>query len=185
MKKEEDLLQEEEIVTPAESEAQAEEVIEDVIAEENEELIILQNENAKLKEEYLRAFADAENTKRRCLQEIDKNNKYAISSFAKALLPVADNLQRAIQATETGKSTDCDSLLKGVELTQAELTKAFAKFNVKKMETLGTIFDPNFHQAIQELEDKEKPAGTVVVELQTGYMINDRILREAMVVVTK
>ena len=138
-----------------------------------------------LKEEFLRAYADAENTKKRCAQEIEKNNKYAISSFAKDLLTVADNLHRAIDAIGKDNSENCEALRKGVELTENELTKVFNKFGIKKMEIMDTVFDPNFHQVIQEVEDKEKPNGTIIAELQTGYMLNDRILREAMVVVTK
>lgn len=146
----------------------------------------LQEENKKLKEDYLRAFAEAENTKKRCQQEIEKNNKFAIASFAKNLLAVADNLQRAIDAASKEENADgCDALLKGVELTQNELNKVFDKFDIHKMDIMNTIFDPNFHQVIQEVEDKSKPAGTIIAEIQTGYMIHDRILREAMVVVTK
>lgn len=143
-------------------------------------------ENQKLKEDYLRAFAEAENTKKRCRQEIEKNNKYAISSFAKSLLGVADNLQRAIDAAAKEENSEsCANLLKGIELTQNELTKVFDKFDIHKMDIMGTIFNPNFHQVIQEVEDKSKPAGTIIAEIQAGYMIHDRILREAMVVVTK
>lgn len=152
------------------------------ISEEYQKLI---EENAKLKDEFLRAYADAENTKKRCAQEIEKNNKYAISSFAKELLSVADNLHRAIDSVSDSQNQDCENLLKGIEMTEAELKKVFAKFGIQKMEIIGTHFDPNFHQVIQEVEDKEKPAGTIIAELQTGYLINDRILREAMVVVTK
>lgn len=156
---------------------------------ENKEAIVLEKlmaENAKLKDDYLRAFAEAENTKKRCQQEIEKNNKFAIANFAKELLGVADNLQRAIDAASKEEDNiACESLLKGIELTQNELTKVFDKFNIHKMDIIGTIFDPNFHQVIQEVSDKSKPAGTIIAEIQTGYMINDRILREAMVVVTK
>ena len=150
-----------------------------------EEIENLKTENRKLKEEFLRAYADAENTKKRCAQEIEKNNKYAISSFAKELLNVADNLHRAIEAVNSETSDDCEALRKGVELTENELTKVFNKFGIKKMEIMDTVFDPNYHQVIQEVENPEKPNGTIIAELQTGYMINDRILREAMVVVTK
>lgn len=143
----------------------------------------LKTENEKLKEDVLRAYADAENTKRRAQQEIEKNNKYAISSFAKSLLSVADNLDRAILSASDHH--ECESLLTGVELTRADLTKVFEKFGIHQMEIIGTHFDPNFHQVIQEVEDKDKPVGTIVQVLQSGYMINDRILREAMVVVTK
>ncbi len=151
---------------------------------EKDNIESLRLENAHLKDEYLRALAESENTKKRCAQEIEKNNKYAISSFAKNLLTVADNLHRAIEAANQN-AENCQDLLKGVEMTEAELMKVFNKHGITKMEVLDKHFDPNFHQVIQEVEDKSKPNGTVIAELQTGYMINDRILREAMVVVSK
>ncbi len=163
-----------------------EEIVGEIVAEDD--LIeALKAENQKLKDDFLRAYADLENNKRRCAQEIEKNSKYAVSSFAKELLSVADNLHRAIEAVSADGEghEDCVNLRKGVELTEAELMKVFNKFGIQKMEILGTVFDPNFHQVIQEVEDPEKPSGTIINELQTGYMINDRILREAMVVVTK
>lgn len=166
----------------------AEALADEVSTEEDEELTRLKEENQKLKEDFLRAYADAENTKKRCAQEIEKNNKYAISSFAKSLLGVADNLDRALKSIPEDKKDDCEhlkNLLAGVEMTQHELTKVFEKFGIKKMEIIGTKFDPNFHQVIQEVEDKEKANGTIINELQSGYMINDRILREAMVIVSK
>lgn len=150
--------------------------------DETNKIELLTSENRKLKEDFLRAYADAENTKKRCQQEIDKNNKYAISNFAKSLLGVADNLQRAIDSTDN--NADCENLVKGIKLTQDELNKVFNKFGVIKMDIMGKVFDPNFHQVIQQVEDKTKPAGTIIAELQSGYMINDRILRDAMVVVT-
>lgn len=178
----------EEILEEEIKEPQAEELSAEVSAEEDEELLRLKEENQKLKEDFLRAYADAENIKKRCAQEIEKNNKYAISSFAKNLLSVADNLDRALKSIPDDKKDDCEhlkNLLAGVEMTQHELTKVFEKFGIKKMEIIGTKFDPNFHQVIQEVEDKEKANGTIISELQSGYMINDRILREAMVIVSK
>ncbi len=167
-----------------ESAAEAEAEVDD--AADDTDLELLKAENAKLREDYLRAFAEAENTKKRCAQEIEKNNKYAISSFAKSLLSVADNLHRAIDAVNNNEGNDnCEALKKGVELTEAELMKVFEKFGITKMDIMGKVFDPNFHRVIQEVEDKSKPAGTVIAELQTGYMLNGRLLREAMVVVTK
>lgn len=150
-----------------------------------DELSRLKEENQKLKDSFLRAYAEAENTKKRCQQEIEKNSKFAISSFAKELLGVADNLQRALSAVDDETKTKCDAFIKGVELTQNELTKVFGKFGIKKLESLNKVFDPNFERVVQEVEDKEKPAGTIIAELQSGYTLNDRILREAMVVVTK
>ncbi len=150
-----------------------------------DEVAVLKEENQKLKNEFLRALAEAENVKKRCAAEIEKNNKYAVSAFAKDLLTVADNLQRALSAGGSEASPECESILKGVSLTQDELTHVFAKFGIVPMADVGKVFDPNYHRVVQEVEDKDKPAGTIVAELQTGYMINGRILREAMVVVTK
>ena len=161
---------------------------EEEVIDFSQEIEKLKAENLSLKNEFLRAYADAENTKKRCAHEIEKNTKYDISSFAKDLLTVADNLHRAIEALPEAEKAKCEeakNLLKGVELTEAELMKVFKKFGIQKVESLGKVFDPNYQRVIQEVEDKEKPAGTIIAELQTGYMINDRILREAMVVVTK
>lgn len=163
--------------TEAEAETQA--VSDDL----EKSLEAIKEENEKLREDFLRVLADSENLKKRCASEIEKNNKYAISSFAKDLLGVADNLQRALDAAKEGE--DNASLLKGVELTQSELMHVFSKFGIEKMQVKDSVFDPNFHRVVQEVEDKSKPSGTIIAELQTGYMINGRLLREAMVVVTK
>lgn len=152
---------------------------------EADELQRLKEENTKLKDSFLRAYAEAENTKKRCQQEIEKNSKYAISSFAKELLSVADNLQRAATSISEAHDEQCKALLQGVEMTQKELTNVFEKFGIKKINSLDKIFDPNFERVVQEVEDNEKPAGTVIAELQSAYTINDRILREAMVIVSK
>ena len=145
----------------------------------------LKEENAKLKDAYLRAYAESENTKKRCQQEIEKNTKFALSAFAKDLLTVADNLHRAITSVNAENKEQCKALLEGVEMTQKELTKVFNKFGIKKIDSLDKVFDPNFEQVVQEVEDPAKPAGTVIAELQSAYLLNDRILREAMVIVTK
>lgn len=175
----------EELENNVEPEIETEETTPATEDTEGTDIEFLQAENQRLKEEFLRAYADAENTKKRCAQEIEKNNKYAISSFAKELLSVADNLQRAIDAAGKEQDEKCAQLLEGVKLTQNGLMKTFSKFGISKMEIMGTVFNPNYHQVIQEVEDQEKANGTIIAELQTGYMINDRILREAMVIVTK
>lgn len=154
-------------------------------AEDKDELQLLKEENAKLKDSFLRAYAEAENIKKRCQQEIEKNSKFAIAEFAKELLGVADNMQRAMTSVQDVENEQCKSLLQGVEMTQKELTKVFAKFGIKKIDSLGKVFDPNFERVVQEVEDKTKPAGTVIAELQSAYTINERILREAMVIVSK
>ena len=145
----------------------------------------LQEEYNKLKDSFLRAMAEAENTKRRCQQEIEKNSKYAIASFAKELLSVADNLQRALSSVDENMRNNCGAFIEGVEMTQKELLHVFEKFGVQKVDCMGKVFDPNLERVVQEIEDADKPAGTIVAELQSAWTINDRILREAMVIVTK
>ncbi len=152
---------------------------------EHNELEILKAEYDKLKDSFLRTYAESENIKRRCQQEIEKNSKYAISSFAKELLSVADNLQRALSAVDEQTRANCGAFIQGVEMTQKELFHVFEKFGIKKVDSMGKVFDPNLERVVQEVEDSQKPAGTVIAELQSAYTINDRILREAMVIVTK
>lgn len=182
MKKDKDKLEEKLEKQEAEQELVDEENLAD---EQDSEIEKLRDENAKLKDDYLRAYADLENTKKRCAQDMEKQSKYAISAFAKELLVVADNLHRALEAAENDNLEQLQQFKKGVELTEAELMKVLNKFGVTKMETIGNVFDPAFHQVVQEVEDKSKPAGTIVAELQTGYMINGRLLREAMVIVSR
>lgn len=170
------------------------------VKKEQEELQETENEQEKIieelklevekyKDEFLRAHAEMENLRKRQAQELVKNSKYAISSFAKDILFAADNLSRALQiVSEEDKQKlpdNAKSLIQGIEMTERELQNILSKNGVKKISGLGEIFNPNFHQVIQEVEDKTKPSGTIIQELQSGYMINDRILREAMVVVTK
>ena len=170
--------------TPEVSPEDIQEELSKEILKDSAELEALKEENEKLKESFLRAHAEMENVKRRCQSEIEKNNRYAVSSFAKELLAVADNLDRAIASIPENERKN-NLLLKGIELTQSELFKVFARFYISKMESIGKIFDPNFHQVIQEVEDPKKKPGTIISEVQPGYMISDRILREAMVVVSK
>lgn len=177
-----DIENEEEIEPSAEAAVENESTEE---PQEDDTIKALQAEVAKLKDAYLRACAETENTKKRCQLEIEKNAKFALATFAKDLLPVADNLRRAITSVRAEQREQYRSLLEGVEMTQNELTKVFAKFGIKKIESLDKVFDPNFEQVVQEIDDPSKPAGTVIAELQSGYLINDRILREAMVIVTK
>ena len=144
----------------------------------------LEEDYLKLKDDYIRLYAEMENMKKRAQAETEKTIKFAVSSFAKELLGVADNLERAINAMSNSKDS-CEDLLKGVELTQNELTKVFEKFGVKRFNHIGEKFDPNFERVVQEIEDKTKEPGVIIAELQSGYTIHDRILREAMVIVAK
>lgn len=179
-KVEDEIVEEQEVVENAD--ATTEDVVEEVTAED--ETSKLQNDYNKLKDDYIRLYAEMDNMKKRSQLETEKTIKFAISSFAKELLGVADNLERAITAMENNKES-CEDLLKGVELTQNELTKVFEKFGIKRFNHMGQKFDPNFERVVQEIEDKKKEPGTIIAELQAGYVIHDRILREAMVIVAR
>lgn len=130
---------------------------------------------------WLRAKADAENARRRAVEEIDKARKYALDKFAADLLPVKDSLEAALA---TGEQTSIDTLKSGVELTLKQLVSVFEKNSVIEINPLGDKFDPNFHQAISMVEG-DGEANTVATVLQKGYALNDRVVRPALVVVFK
>jgi len=148
----------------------------------------LEAELAKAKDQMLRALAEAENTRRRADRDRQEAAKYGAVGLARDLLSVSDNLRRALEALpEDARDGDgwAKDLITGVELIEREFLDAFAKQGVVKMEPLGEAFDHNFHQAMFELEDPEKPAGTVAQLLQPGYRLHDRLLRAAMVGLSK
>lgn len=148
-----------------------------------------QKEAAEFKDKYIRAYAEMENVKRRCQQEIAIRTKTAISDFALDTLAVADNLERALATplpSEMENNAFIANLMKGLQMTQKALMAALDKNGVKAVESLGKPFDPNTQKAIQQIEDNSKPENTVVQEWQKGYIIGgDRVLREAMVIVSK
>lgn len=152
-----------------------------------DELTLLKEENAALKDRALRALADFENLRRRSEKELAEANTYAVTKFARDVLNVADNLQRAIQsaAGEGEIEARFNSLLEGITLTEKELHSILARFNVQPIEAEGQKFDPNKHQAMFEVEDATKPHGTVVNVIQNGFAIGERTLRPAMVGVSK
>jgi molecular chaperone GrpE len=148
----------------------------------------LEAELALLKDQLLRAMAETENVRRRLEQQAEDRGRYAVSAFAKDMLPVADNLRRALGSIppETRRDDPATAkLAEGVELTERVLLAALDRHGVRRIDTVGQRFDPHLHQAMMEIEDPEKPAGTVVIEMQAGYTIHDRLLREAMVGVAK
>lgn len=148
----------------------------------------LEAEVASLKDQLLRQMAEVENTRRRAQRDREDASKFAVSSFAKELVTVADNLRRALEAVPAeGREKDemLKSLAVGVEATERQLFAAFDRAGIKKIDPTGELFDPNFHQVMFEIEHTGKPAGTVVQVLQPGYTIHGRLLREAMVGVAK
>lgn len=156
--------------------------------EANAELEALKAEAAKFKDLYVRAEAEMENLRRRTQKELENRSKFAVSSFAKDLLSVGDNLTRAMAALPESEreNEQIKNLMVGLDLTQKDLTQALEKNGITAIESIGLVFDPNKHKVVQEIDDPTKPTGTIVQEWQKGYMIGgDRVLREAVVVVTK
>lgn len=160
---------------------------EDPGTEEHVNVKDLAAEVEHLKDQMLRAMAEAENTRRRLNKELDDTRKYAVGNFAKEMLVVADNFRRALDAVpkDNAGSETLKQLTAGVEATERQLLAIFDRFGIKKLNPMGQPFDPHFHQVMMEVEDPSHPAGTVVQVMQEGYMIHDRLLREAVVAVTK
>ena len=144
----------------------------------------LQEELTKTKDDALRTLADAQNIKRRAEGEIDKARKFALEKFASELLAVADNLERALEAADTDNET-VKPLAEGVQLTQKTLIDTLARFNVTQLDPVGEPFDPQFHQAMSMVENPDVEPNTVTLVMQKGYTLNERLLRPAMVMVSK
>jgi len=132
----------------------------------------------------LRVSADFENYKKRSAREMEGLRKFANESLIKEMLPVVDNLERAIDSSNNNGGTK-NSIVEGVDMTLMEILKILEKFGVKPIESLGETFDPGFHEAVMQQESEDHAENTVLQEFQKGYMINDRLLRPAMVVVSK
>lgn len=144
-------------------------------------------EIADLKDKLLRAVAETENVRRRSAREKEEAHKFAVSNFAKDLCDVADNLQRAVEAVPADKAEDAivKTLVEGVEMTERTMLSAFERHGIRRIDPQGEKFDPNLHEAMTEIEDPSAEPGTVIQVFQTGYVINDRLLRPARVVVAK
>lgn len=149
----------------------------------------LKAENEELKDRTLRTVAEMDNLRKRTAREMTDARAYAVANFARDLLGVGDNLQRAIQAVPAEKresgSDDFKALIEGVELTERELLKALTNAGVNKFNPEGEKFDPNFHQAMFEMPNPDLPNNSVAQVVQEGYKIGERVLRPAMVGVAK
>jgi molecular chaperone GrpE len=152
-----------------------------------ERIAALEAELAESQDRLLRALAETENTRRRAQRERADAEKYGLGRFANDMLPVADNLRRALDSLPESEAKDdrTKSLLAGVAATERELLAAFERHGLKRIDPMGEKFDHNFHQAVFEAENSGRPAGTVVEVLQPGYVLHDRLLRPAMVGVAK
>jgi molecular chaperone GrpE len=149
-----------------------------------ERLVAAEAEAARLKDEYLRALAEAENVRRRAARDRQEASQYAVSSFARDLLSVADNLQRALSSVAEGarrQDPALDALMSGVEMTEKELLAILDRYGVKRIAAEGQGFDPHVHEALYEIPDASVPHGTVLQVVQPGYTIHDRTLRPARV----
>ncbi|KAL7186622.1 hypothetical protein ACSBR2_028367 [Camellia fascicularis] len=168
-----------------------------LVAEKEELLKEKHKEIEKMQEKVLRTYAEMENVMDRTRREAENSKKFAIQSFAKSLLDVADNLGRASSVVNDSFSkidTSKDSagavpllktLMEGVEMTEKQLAEVLKKFGVEKYNPTNEQFDPNRHNAVFQVPDASKPSGTIAVVLKAGYMLHDRVLRPAEVGVTE
>ena len=149
-------------------------------SEESEKILKLEEQVAALEAEVLYSKAEAQNVRKRSLEDIDKARKFAVEKFSQEILLVKDSLAAAL----TIDKGSVESYKDGVDLTSKQLLNIFAKFNIQEINPLGEIFDPNFHQAMTMVESEEEP-NKVLTVMQKGYVLNDRVLRPALVTVSK
>lgn len=156
----------------------------DAIKKLKETLKTREQEAKEAYDRFLRVSAEFENYKKRASREMSDFRKYANEALIKELLTVVDNLERAVTSAETGDASQ-DIVLEGVRLTLKDILRIFEKFGVKPIEALDQTFDPTYHQAVMQKASEGCSEQSVLEELQRGYMIHDRLLRPAMVVVSK
>ncbi len=145
-------------------------------------------EMSDLRDKFLRGQAEVENMRKRTEREKDETAKYAITKFARDIVGAADNFQRALSAVPEG-AADQDpalkTLIEGVTMSEREFVNIMERHGIKRIEPVGELFNPHQHQAMMELDNAEVQAGTIVQVFQPGYLIEDRVLRPALVVVAK
>lgn len=153
----------------------------------DDELATARAEIAALKDQLLRQMAETENVRRRLEKDKQDASVYAVTSFARDVVGIADNLRRALDAVPESARSDQSiaNVLTGIEMTERELLNVFNKYGIAQIEAMGAKLDPNRHQAMLEVPTNEVEPGTVVQVLQTGYVIKDRLLRPALVAVAK
>lgn len=154
------------------------------LAELEAKLKASENQAQDTHDQLLRVSAEFENYKKRSARDLADFRKFANESLIKEMLPVIDNLERALDSTSQDQPEN-KSVVEGVDLTLSEILKIFEKYNVHQIESLGATFDPSFHQAVMQQESENHPDKIVLKELQKGYLMHDKLLRPAMVVVSK
>ncbi len=148
----------------------------------------LEEELAKLREQWIRAVAETDNVRKRSQRDLEESSKYAITGFASDMVSVLENLKRASESfapEAVAENALLKTLSEGVNLTLQELLGIFQKHKITRIDPIGQKFDHNLHQAVVQVENNEVEAGTVIQVVQAGYMIADRLLRPAMVAVSK
>jgi len=153
-----------------------------------QQIAVLDKKLAEANDKMLRALAEADNTRRRAERERQDTAKFSVSSFARDLLTVADNLRRAlnaIPADQRDRHEQLKTIFTGVEATERELLRIFENNSIKKIEPLHQKFDPNLHEVLFEAETADKIPGTVIQVIEPGYMIHERLLRPARVGIAK
>ncbi|MDO7641552.1 MAG: nucleotide exchange factor GrpE [Reinekea forsetii] len=165
--------------------------VEDVIASESEtpselavQLAAAREEASKMRDQYLRSEAEMANLRRRVEKDVENAHKYGQEKLSRELLAVADNLERAVLSSES-ESADLVSLKEGVDLTLKGLKDLFGKFNIEAIDPEGNPFDPQLHQAMTMVENPNVEPNTVIAVMQKGYLLNGRLIRPAMVMVSK
>ncbi|MBN9138342.1 nucleotide exchange factor GrpE [Phyllobacterium sp.] len=173
----------------AEEYAMAQEEEEQAEAANSVELDALRGENGDLRDQLLRLAADMENLRKRTARDVHDARSYSVANFARDMLSVSDNLKRALEAIPTDALANGDAgfkaLAEGVEMTERSMMSALERHGVKKIEPQGQRFDPNFHQAMYEIPNADVPHNTVLQVAQAGFVIGDRMLRPALVGVSK
>lgn len=152
------------------------------------EIARLNEELHKMRDQWVRAVAETENVRKRGQRDIEESSRYAITNFAREMVSVLENLKRASESMPVSERGDNEKLKiigEGVDLTLGELMGIFERFGIKRIDPMGQKFDHNAHQAVVQVERDDVPAGTVVQVVQSGYIIQDRLLRPAMVAVSK
>ena len=140
-------------------------------------------ETARIRDQLLRTAADYDNFRKRTRRELDDAQKRGREELLRELLPVFDNLERAV--VHAGQASDAKAVADGVGMVLKQFGDTLARIGIKRVPTVGAPFDPMVHEAIQQLETDEHPPGTIVAEVQPGYIVGDKLLRAAMVVVAK
>lgn len=147
-------------------------------------IVELEAEISRLKDHMLRALADADNVRKRAIKEREDASRFAVTSFARDLLDIADNFRRALDAIPEEARTGnplMKTMIEGIEATERALLRTFEKHGIKKIEPMGEVFDPNFHEVIFEAPVPDKKPGTIIQMVEPGYVLNDRLLRPARV----